>query len=167
MTAPNVHETPSISETHLHSQQKFGVWPCLWQVKVALTLLKGNKDILCITGMEMGKTLGFWILLLFQVNIIQLVVMPLNLLGKQNTMSLAKAGIHTIVINAETATAANFSAIKALKYHTIVVSPEQIMKLNDDFEKLLKDPLFASLLMAVIIDEAHCVTEWGEFHPEY
>ncbi|KAG2065823.1 hypothetical protein BDR04DRAFT_960779, partial [Suillus decipiens] len=78
--------------------------PCLWQVKTALALLKGNKDILCIAGMGMGKTLGFWIPLLFWINSIQLVVTLLNLLGKQNTMSLAKAGIHAIAINAETAT---------------------------------------------------------------
>ncbi|KAG1785093.1 uncharacterized protein HD556DRAFT_1250454, partial [Suillus plorans] len=88
--------------------------PCLWQVKVALTLLKGDKDILCIAGTGMGKILGFWIPLLFQVNSIQLVVTPLNLLGKQNTMSLAKAGIRAIAINAETATAANFSVSATL-----------------------------------------------------
>ncbi|KAG1889798.1 uncharacterized protein F5891DRAFT_900330, partial [Suillus fuscotomentosus] len=122
-------------------------------------LLKGDQDVLCIAGM--GKTLGFWIPLLFRINSIQLVVTPLNLLGKQNALSLAKAGIRAIAINAETASAANFS------YRAVAVSPEQIMKPNGDFEKLLKDPLFASYLVGIIIDEAHCITEWGEFRPEY
>ncbi|KAG2033587.1 hypothetical protein BDR03DRAFT_840760, partial [Suillus americanus] len=58
-------------------------------------------------------------------------------------------------------------AIKALKYRAIAVSPEQIMKPNGDFEKLLKDPLFTSFLVGIVIDEVHCVTEWGEFRPEY
>ncbi|KAG0701803.1 hypothetical protein DFH29DRAFT_805802, partial [Suillus ampliporus] len=58
-------------------------------------------------------------------------------------------------------------AIKALKYYAIAVSPEQIMKPNGDFEKLLKDPLFSRYLVSIVIDEAHCVTEWGEFRPEY
>ncbi|KAG1896395.1 uncharacterized protein F5891DRAFT_1130328 [Suillus fuscotomentosus] len=58
-------------------------------------------------------------------------------------------------------------AIKALKYRAVAVSPEQIMKPNSDFEKLLKDPLFASYLVGIIIDEAHCIMEWGEFCPEY
>ncbi|KAG0701802.1 hypothetical protein DFH29DRAFT_757003, partial [Suillus ampliporus] len=67
--------------------------PCLWQLKVARALLQGNHDVLCIAGTGVGKTLGFWIPLLFCVNSIQLVVTPLNLLGKQNATSLAKAGI--------------------------------------------------------------------------
>ncbi|KAG1777810.1 P-loop containing nucleoside triphosphate hydrolase protein [Suillus placidus] len=154
---------PSLSEIHLQTQQKFGVRPCLWQLKVARALLQGNQDVLCIAGTGMGKTLGFWIPLLFRNNSIQLVITPLNLLGKQNATSLAKAGICAIAINAETASAANLLAIKALKYRAIAVSPKQIMKPNGDFEKLLKDPLFASYLVSVVIDEAHCITEWGDF----
>ncbi|KAG2036836.1 hypothetical protein BDR03DRAFT_865348, partial [Suillus americanus] len=57
MTAPNVHETPPISEIRLRTQQKFGIRPCLWQLKVAQALLKGNQDVLCIAGTGMGKTL--------------------------------------------------------------------------------------------------------------
>lgn len=41
------------------------------------------------------------------------------------------------------------------------------MKPNSDFKKLLKNPLFASHLVSVIIDKAHCITKWGEFRPEY
>ena len=41
------------------------------------------------------------------------------------------------------------------------------MKLDREFEQLLKNPLFMSQLISIIIDEAHCLTDWGEFHPEY
>ncbi|KAG1762233.1 hypothetical protein EDD22DRAFT_759432, partial [Suillus occidentalis] len=54
--------------------------PCLWQLKLADALLKGDQDIVCIAGTGMGKTLSFWILLLFCNNSIQLVITPLNLL---------------------------------------------------------------------------------------
>ncbi|KIK91642.1 hypothetical protein PAXRUDRAFT_149057, partial [Paxillus rubicundulus Ve08.2h10] len=67
--------------------------PCLWQLKVAEAFLKGDKDVLCTAGTGMGKTLGLWIPLLFQPDGIQIVVTLLNLLGKQNVTSLAKAGI--------------------------------------------------------------------------
>ncbi|KIK98244.1 hypothetical protein PAXRUDRAFT_803920, partial [Paxillus rubicundulus Ve08.2h10] len=40
-----------------------------------------------------GKTLTFWMPLLFRPDGVQIVVMPLNLLGKQNVASLGKAGI--------------------------------------------------------------------------
>ncbi|KAG2039344.1 hypothetical protein BDR03DRAFT_860155 [Suillus americanus] len=145
MTAPNLRETPTLSEIYLKTQEKFGVHPCLWQLKVAHALLKGDWDVMCIAGTGMGKTLSFWILLLFCINSIQLVITPLNLLGKQNVLSLA---------------------IKALKYCAIIVSPEQIMKSHSNFEKLFKDSLFTSHLVGITIDEAHCIMDWGEFCPE-
>ncbi|KAG2337004.1 hypothetical protein BDR05DRAFT_895890, partial [Suillus weaverae] len=83
--------------------------PCLWQLKVAHMLLQCNQDVLCIARTGMGKTLGFWIPLLFCNNSIQLVITPLTLLGKQNATSLVKAGICTIAINVEMATLKNFS----------------------------------------------------------
>lgn len=41
------------------------------------------------------------------------------------------------------------------------------MKPNSDFEKLLKEPLFNSSIISIIIDEAHCICDWGDFRPEY
>ncbi|KAF9230225.1 hypothetical protein BU15DRAFT_57459 [Melanogaster broomeanus] len=41
------------------------------------------------------------------------------------------------------------------------------MKPNGEFEKRLKNTLFASRVISVVIDEAHCLTNWGDFRPEY
>lgn len=41
------------------------------------------------------------------------------------------------------------------------------MKDGGGFERLLKNPLFTSRIMGVVIDEAHCISSWGEFCPEY
>ena len=41
------------------------------------------------------------------------------------------------------------------------------MKLDQEFEQLLKNLLFMSQLISIVIDEAHCLTDWGEFCPEY
>ena len=49
----------------------------------------------------------------------------------------------------------------------MIISPEQVMKPNSDFEKLLKEPLFNSSIISIIIDEAHCICDWGDFRPEY
>ena len=41
------------------------------------------------------------------------------------------------------------------------------MKPEGEFEKILKDTHFASHILSIVIDEAHCLTDWGDFHPEY
>jgi superfamily II DNA helicase RecQ len=107
-------EIPLLSQIRSVTQAKFGVRPCLWQLKVAEVLLKGDCDVLCTAGTGMGKTLAFWIPLLFHQGI-QIVITPLNMLGKQNAASLAKAGIRAISISSETATPANFAVSMTFK----------------------------------------------------
>ncbi|KIJ09816.1 hypothetical protein PAXINDRAFT_57347, partial [Paxillus involutus ATCC 200175] len=58
-------QMPVLSDIRQRTLEVFGVRPCLWQLKVAEALLKGDKDVLCTAGTGMGKTLGFWIPLLF------------------------------------------------------------------------------------------------------
>ncbi|KAH7917043.1 P-loop containing nucleoside triphosphate hydrolase protein [Leucogyrophana mollusca] len=163
----NRSTVPSLSNIRDKTQTVFGRRPCLWQAKVAQAFLSRDRDILCIAGTGQGKTLSFWMPLLFKENSIQIVVTPLNLLGKQNVESLQKAGISAISIHSETATPQNFRAIENLEYRVVIVSPEQIMKDGGGFEELFKKPLFTSHIMGIIFDEAHCVTSWGEFRPEY
>ena len=63
----------------------------------------------------MGKTLTFWMPLLFRPpGSIQIVVTPLNILGKQNVESLNKAGFKAIFISADMATAENFQVCQLL-----------------------------------------------------
>lgn len=112
MASPSPNEAstpvPSISDIRKRAEDILDLRPCLWQLKVVQALLKRDQDVLCIAGTGMGKTLTFWLPLLFRPDSIQIIVTPLNMLGKQNESSLAKAGIPAIAINSDTATPVNF-----------------------------------------------------------
>ena len=104
---------PSISQIRDHTQEVFGVRACLWQIQVVEAILKRNRDVVSIAGTGMGKTLTFWMPLLFRPpGSIQIVVTPLNILGKQNIEKLWKAGFKGVFISADTATAENFRVNK-------------------------------------------------------
>ena len=49
----------------------------------------------------------------------------------------------------------------------ILTSPEMCLG-HDHFRQVLSDPKFLSHLAAVIIDEAHCIAQWGDnFQEDY
>ncbi|KAF8983251.1 hypothetical protein BDQ17DRAFT_1261558, partial [Cyathus striatus] len=61
-------------------------------------------DVISIAGTGMGKMLTFWMPLLFcPTGSMQIIVTPLNILGKQNIKSLRKAGMKGIFIGKDTA----------------------------------------------------------------
>ncbi|KAG6380009.1 hypothetical protein JVT61DRAFT_8082 [Boletus reticuloceps] len=132
-TSPNrVHPStpvPSISDIRKCAEEILKLRPCLWQLKVVEALLKRDQDVLCIAGTGMGKTLTFWMPLLFRPDGIQIIVTPLNMLGKQNTSSI-KAGIKAIAINSDTATPLSFQVsyvstivCRVMAYHTVPHRP--------------------------------------------
>ena len=103
-------DSPWVIRTCNRVREVFGqhVRPCLWQVKVALATLKGDKHVVSIARTGSGKTLTFWMPLLLCYDGIIIVVVPLNLLAKQNVDQLSRVGIPAIVITGETATDDNF-----------------------------------------------------------
>ena len=177
--------SPNLSIIHKRAKDVFNKTPCLWQLKIAEAFLQQDRDIVCIAGTGMGKTLSFWLPLLLRPTGIQIVVTLLNQLGQQNVESLQTARIQSIAISSDTAIHENFrvsfmtdvvtahlllsviEAIENLEYHAIIVSPEQLMKPGGWFEKLLRSPDFVVHIIGFIFDEAHCITSWGKFHPEY
>jgi superfamily II DNA helicase RecQ len=107
--APAPANSPSLEEIRQRTLDIFHIRPCLWQLKVVEAILRGEKHIISIAGTGMGKTLTFWMPLLFRPHgSIIIVVTPLNGLGKQNVASLDEAGLTSIFICGDTATAENF-----------------------------------------------------------
>ena len=109
-------ESPWVKDVRQRAQMAFGehVRPCLWQIKVALATLKGDKHVLSISRTGSGKTLTFWLPIVLCDDGIVIVVLPLNILAKQNLDQLTRAGINAIVITGDTATPENFEVCDIL-----------------------------------------------------
>lgn len=109
-------ESELVVEARRKTEEVFGVVPCLWQLKVALATLKGDKHVVSISRTGSGKTLTFWIPIILATDGYLIVVVPLNILGKQNVDQLTKVGIPSISITAETASESNFRVSSFILY---------------------------------------------------
>ncbi|KAI0688583.1 P-loop containing nucleoside triphosphate hydrolase protein [Cerioporus squamosus] len=157
---------PSIAELQQKTLEKFGCTPCRWQCDVALALLAGKQDVICISGTGSGKTLPFWMPLLFRPDGIQVVVTPLNILGSQNQNKLQALGIPAINVTADNATAKTIEDILACKYRVVVVNPEIAFKPRGVFERVWKSMAFMTRVISIVWDEAHLIKAWSSFRPE-
>ncbi|KII83144.1 hypothetical protein PLICRDRAFT_80666, partial [Plicaturopsis crispa FD-325 SS-3] len=101
--------------------------PCSFQLKSARAQLL-RKNVFTIAPTGSGKTLTFWIPLLFNDGGIQILVTPLNILGDKNVLEIADLfGIKAVNVTSDTASDGLFKDIVALKYRVIVVNPEILM----------------------------------------
>ncbi|KAI1787586.1 P-loop containing nucleoside triphosphate hydrolase protein [Ganoderma leucocontextum] len=160
---------PTLGEIRARTQEKFGRRPCLWQCKATLAQLRGEKDVVCISSTGSGKTLTFWMPLLFRPDGIQIIITPLNVLGSQNSRQLAQLGISAFAFRGETATATNFQAAEDLTFRVIVASPELAVKPSPGFgfDRLWRNRRFMDKVIGVVWDEGHCISSWGRFREEY
>ncbi|KIJ09295.1 hypothetical protein PAXINDRAFT_17613 [Paxillus involutus ATCC 200175] len=133
-------------------EASFGVRPCTFQVRSALEQLK-RRNMITVAPTGAGKTLTFWIPLLFNGDGISIIITALNGLGDQNIAELKQLGIP--------------ADIEEHKYRVIIMSPELITH-NKHVSALWNSKRFIARIFNITIDEGHCISEWGkEFRPEY
>ncbi|KAJ7022236.1 P-loop containing nucleoside triphosphate hydrolase protein [Mycena alexandri] len=147
------------------------------QEETGQNILRGISTFLDVpTGG--GKTIAFWYALFYHwqpgntvaaCQKIVLVIGPLVGLLEAQAKTLNAKGIPAAAITS------NSEDIEELlldlgnnKYRVGLVGPE--MALSTRFhEKVLKNDLFMKNLITLVIDEAHCICEWGgaDFRPDY
>ncbi|KAG9045757.1 hypothetical protein FS837_005714 [Tulasnella sp. UAMH 9824] len=130
-----------------------------------------GADVFVVAPTGMGKSLCFQIPAVADRHGITIVISPLLALMKNQVAKLRELGVPAVSFTSETLPHEKAAIVKELesghpKSRLLYITPEKLM--SSDFCTLLTRAYEQRELSRLVIDEAHCISEWGhDFRGEY
>lgn len=135
------------------------------QLPIVLAALSG-KSVLVVSPTGSGKTLCFQLPAVLRQGV-SLVVCPLKTLMSEQVSDLMRKKIPATYINSDLPAEekeTRFSLLSRQAYKLLYIAPERFF-VRSEVERLRLKQSRPSFL---VVDEAHCVDQWGnDFRPEY
>ncbi|KAJ3757147.1 P-loop containing nucleoside triphosphate hydrolase protein [Lentinula raphanica] len=90
-----------------------------------------------------------------------IIISPLNALEEDQAKRFNDMGLRAVAVNGETWNRDIQTRIKNNDYNVIITSPDMALE-HDTFRSFLSNPKLAQNILSIIVDEAHCISQWAK-----